>query len=148
MAENEEGNFNSGSFVCELCFDTKKGIVKPDEKIQFFNQVDFVKSSCYLGDRLNIGGGSEAAVTARLELDGLNYRMCGVTLWEKVFVENERIYQSCVRSPMLYGSKTWCLGENEMAILKRTEKAVMIATFGVKMIEKKRTQELMSLLGL
>ena len=29
-----------------------------------------MKSFCYLGDRLNASGGSEAAVTARRELDG------------------------------------------------------------------------------
>ena len=50
---------------------------------------------------------------------------------------------------MLYGSETWYLRENEMAILRRTEKkAMMRAMCGVKMIEKRRTQELMSLLGL
>ena len=35
-----------------------------------------------------------------------------------------------------------------MAILKRTEKATMRAMCGVKIIDKKRRQELMSLLGL
>ena len=75
--------------------------------------------------------------------------MWGVTtLWEKVFVKNEKIYQSCVRSAMQYGSETWCLRENEMAIFKRTEKAMMRAICGVKIIEKRRHQELMSLLGL
>ena len=48
---------------------------------------------------------------------------------------------------MLYGSETWCLRENEMAIL-RTEKAMMRAMCEVKIIEKRRKQELMSLLGL
>ena len=35
-----------------------------------------------------------------------------------------------------------------MAILSRTEKAMIRAMCGVKMIEKRRSQELMSLLGL
>ena len=59
-----------------------------------------------------------------------------------------RIYQSCIRSAVLYGSETWCLRENEMAILRRTKKAIMRAMCGVKIIEKRRSQELMSLLGL
>ena len=46
---------------------------------------------------------------------------------------------------MLHESETWCLRENEMAIL-RTEKAMVRAMCGVKIIEK-RSQELMSLLG-
>ena len=36
-----------------------------------------------------------------------------------------KIYQSCVRSAMLYGSETWCLRENKMEILRRTEKVMM-----------------------
>ena len=36
-------------FVCELCVDTTEGIVEPGEEISFFDQVDFVKSFCYLG---------------------------------------------------------------------------------------------------
>ena len=59
-----------------------------------------------------------------------------------------RIYQGCVRSAMLYGSKTWCLRENEMAVLRRTEKAIMGAMCGAKTIQKRKSQELMSLLGL
>ena len=57
------------------------------------------------------------------------------------------IYQSCIRSAMLYGRKTWCLRENEMAI-SRTEKAMMRAMCRVKLIEKRRSQKLMSFLGL
>ena len=60
----------------------------------------------------------------------------------------ERIYQSCIISAMLCGSKAWCLRENEMAILRRTEKAMMRAMCVVKMIEKRRSQEHTSLLGL
>ena len=70
-----------------------------------------------------------------------------VALWEKVFAENERIYQSYIRSAMLYRNKTWCLRENEMAILRRTEKT-MRALCKVKMTEKRMSQELMSLLSL
>ena len=35
------------------------------------------------------------------------------------------VYRSCVRSAMLYGSETWCLRETEMAILRRTERAMV-----------------------
>ena len=55
-------------FVCELCVYTMEGIVKPDEELSFSDQVEFVKSFCYLGDRLNASGGSKAAVTARMKI--------------------------------------------------------------------------------
>ena len=92
----------------------------------------------------------EAAVTARTRIGWIKFRACGELLYGRKFsLKNKgRIYQSCVRSAMLYGSETWCLRENEMAILRRTEKAMMRARCGVKMIEKRRSQELMSLLGL
>ena len=48
---------------------------------------------------------------------------------------------------MLYGKEAWCLRENEMAILRRTVKAVMRAMCGVNLIEKS-SQELVNLLGL
>ena len=49
---------------------------------------------------------------------------------------------------MLYGSETWCLRENEMAILRKTERAMVRVMCGVKLMEKKRTEDLMEMLGL
>ena len=54
------------------------------------------------------------------------------------------VHQNCVRLAMLYGSETLCLRENEMAILRRTERAMC----GAKLIEKKRMEDLMEMLGL
>ena len=59
-----------------------------------------------------------------------------------------RIYQTCVRSAMRYGSETWCLRENEVAILRQTESAMIKAMCGVKLMDKKNTEELMVMLGL
>ena len=136
-------------FVCELCVYTKEGLVKPGEELSFSDLVDFVKSFCYLEDRLNASGGSEAAVTARTRIILIKFRECGELLHGRKFLlkMKGKVYQSCVRSAMLYGSETWYLRENEMAIL-RTEKAMMRPMCGVKIIEKRRSQELMSLLGL
>ena len=136
-------------FVCELCANTKKGIVEPGEELSFFDQVDFVKSFCYLGDRLNASGGSEAAITARTRIGWIKFRECGKLLYGRKFSlkMKGKIYQSCVRSAMLYGSETWLLRENKMAILRRTKKTMMRAMCGVKIIEKRRSQELVSLDG-
>ena len=132
-------------FVCELCVYTKKGIVEPSEDLSFFDQVDFIKSFCYLGDRLNASGGSEAAVTPRTRIGWIKLRICGELLHGRKFSlkVKGKMYQSCVISAMLYGSETWYLRESEMAILRRTEKAMMRAMCGIKIIEKRRSQELM-----
>ena len=60
-------------FVCELCVNTKEGIVEPGEELSFFDQVDFVKIFCYFGDRLNVSGRSEAAVTARMRFGWIKF---------------------------------------------------------------------------
>ena len=98
-------------FVCKLCVDTKEGIVEPGEEISFFDQVDFVKSICNLEDRLNASGGSEAAVTGKRRIGWIKFRKCGELLYGRKFSlkMKEMIYQSCIRSAMLYGSETWCL---------------------------------------
>ena len=50
---------------------------------------------------------------------------------------------------MLYGSETWCLRESETDILRsRTERAMVRAMSGAKLMGKKRTEDLMEMLGL
>ena len=49
---------------------------------------------------------------------------------------------------MLYGSETWCLTENEVAILRRAERSIVRAMCGVKLVDKRSTEELMNMLGL
>ena len=95
-------------------------------------------------------GDCEAAVTARARIGSVKFRECGELLNSKRFSLKLKgmLYQSCVRSAMLYGSETWCLRENEMAILRRTERAMVRAMCGAKLMEKKRTEDLMEMLGL
>ena len=113
--------------------------MEPGKEISFFDQVDFVKSFRYLMDSLNASGGSEAAVTARTRIGWIKFRECEELLYGRKFSLKMKgwIYQCCIRSAMLYGSETWCLKENEMAILRRTEKAMMRTMCGLKMIDKK-----------
>ena len=56
--------------------------------------------------------------------------------------------KNCERSAMLYGSETWCLGQNEAGMLQRTERAMMRSMCGVKLMDKKSTNGLMQDVGL
>ena len=56
------------------------------------------------------------------------------------------VYRSCIRSAMLHGSETWCLRENEMAILRKTERVMVRSMCGVKLVDKKNTEGLMEIL--
>ena len=49
---------------------------------------------------------------------------------------------------MLYESKTWCLKEKQVAILRRVERSMMKVMYGVKLVDKWNTEELMDMLGL
>ena len=58
------------------------------------------------------------------------------------------VYKSYVRSAILHGSKTCCLKESEMGILRRTERSMVRAMSGVQLIDRKRSVVLMFMLGL
>ena len=54
--------------------------------MSFFYQVDFVKSFCYLENRLNASGESEAAVTSRTKIGWIKFREFGKLLYRKKFL--------------------------------------------------------------
>ena len=56
--------------------------------------------------------------------------------------------KSRVPSAILYASKTWCLNDKEVAILRSTERTMLIAMCGVKLMDRKNTSELVTILGL
>ena len=75
---------------------------------------------------MNDSGEREAILTARTRLRWIKFREFGELLHGRkdLLKMKEMIYLSRMRSAMLYGSETWCLRENEMMILRRTEKAM------------------------
>ena len=115
-----------------------------------YDEVETVKGFCYLGDRLNAKSGCETAVTARIRIGGMEFRECGKLLLKSRFFLKMKgmVYRSCVRSAMLYGSETWSSRENEMIILRRTERAMVRSMCGVKLEDGKNTDNLMKMLGL
>ena len=50
-------------------------------------------------------------------------------------------------SVMLYESKAWCLGQSEIEILQRTQRAIVGALCGMKMVDKKMMKDPMQMLG-
>ena len=49
---------------------------------------------------------------------------------------------------MLYGSETWCLVQNEIWILQRTERAMLNSMCGLNLMDKKLTKDIMEILDL
>ena len=80
----------------------------------------------------------------------MKFRKCGELLRLRRFSLKMKgmVYRSCVRSAMLYGSETSCLRENEMILLRRTERAMVTSMCGVKLVDGKNTEDLMKMPGL
>ena len=151
MCESKEGDpeFGKRFCVCGRCKQVDNGLVEPVE--QLCEGVETVRAFCYFGDRVNASGGCEAAVTGKARTGWVKLKECGELLNSKRFSLKIKgmVNRSCVRSAMLYGSETWCLKENEMTTLRRTERAMVRAMCSSKKkVEKKRTEDLMEMLGL
>ena len=82
--------------------------------------------------------GSTAVVTARTRITWIEFRECWDLLHGRkcVIKIKGRIYLSCVRSAVLCRSETWCMRENERAVL-RTKKAIIRAMCEVALSEKR-----------
>ena len=62
-----------------------------DSVEELSEEVETVRGFCYLGDRVNAGGGCEAAVTARARIGWVKFRgMRGVAELKKVLAEAAR----------------------------------------------------------
>ena len=59
-----------------------------------------------------------------------------------------KVNKNYVRSAMLHGSKTWCLRENEVAILRIAERFMVRAMSIVKLVDMRNTIKLMDMLRL
>ena len=67
-----------------------------------------VKSYCYLGDILDGDGGTDHAATARIRNGWMMFRelLPFLTSRAPLLEMKGRVYASCVRSSMTYGSET------------------------------------------
>ena len=71
------------SFVCTRCSSMTAGTMAKKENL--WDNVETVKGFCYLDDRFNASGGSEAAVTARTKTGWVKFRECCEVLCGKRF---------------------------------------------------------------
>ena len=80
----------------------------------------------------------------------MKFRECGELLRGRRFSSRMKVMvcRICVRSAMLYGSETRCLRENEMVILRRTERTMVRSMSRMKLVDRKKTEDLMEMLGL
>ena len=99
--------------------------------------------------RVSVGGGCEAAATARTRCGWVTLRECGELLYGRLSLKLKwAVYKSNVRPAILFGSEAWFLKESEMGKLQRTERSMVRALCGVQLKDRKRSMDFMFMLGL
>ena len=120
-----------------------------EQEETFYEEVKTVREFTYLGDRVNAGGGCEAAVTAITRCWWVKLSECDELPhgWRFPLKLKGAVYKSCVRPAILYDSEACCLKENEMGILQRTERSMVRAMCGVQLKDRRRSMDLVFMLG-
>ena len=120
------------------------------QDVKLCDKVESVRELTYPGDRVSAGGGCEAAVTVTTRCGCVNFMEFDELLYGRRFSLSLKgaVYKIYLSPAMLYGSEAWCLKESEIGILRRTERSVVRAMYGVQLKDRKRSTDLMFMLGL
>src|SRR5260221_8826832 len=91
-----------------------------------------------LGDMINADGGADSAVVARVRSAWKKFRELSPILTRKgaSLVLKGKVYRSCVRSCMLYGSETWPMRAEHEGKLERAEMRMIRMVCGVSLRDK------------
>ena len=95
-------------FRCRRCDGTIQEVDLAEYLMVDGETYECVKSFCYLGDTLDGDGGADIAATARIRNGWMKFRELLPFLTSRAppLEMKGRVYASCVRSSMTYGSET------------------------------------------
>ena len=133
----------NGNFECRVCMNGAN-VECENASNSRLGELERVNSYFYLGDNVNGGGGSELAVTRRIGLGWKEFNSVSSILCGKRHTWNikEKIYRTCVRPVMTYGSETWVVRSVEKSILRRAEKRTLRMMSGVQLADGVGTKKL------
>ena len=100
--------------------------------------LESVDSFCYLGDMLGAGGGCESAVITRGRTAWGKYRdLLPILSSKNVALRTKgRVYDTCIRSAMLYGSETWTPRNTDLDRLQRNERGMTLSSGNPSMLRQ------------
>ena len=95
-------------FRCRRCDGTIQEVDLAEDLMADGETYECVKSFCYLGDTLDGDGGADRVATARIRNGWMKFRELLPFLTSRAppLKMKDRVYTSCVRSSMTYGSET------------------------------------------
>ena len=95
-------------FMCRRCDGTIQEVDLAEDLMVDGETYECVKSFCYLGDTLDGDGGADLSATSRIRNRWMKFRELLPFLTSRAppLEMKGRVYASCVRSSMTYGSET------------------------------------------
>ena len=140
------------SYKCKRCLGEACPIdVRPCKEVVLAGvTLEVVNSFVYLGDGICTGGGCELATVIRVRSAWGKFRELLPLLTSKVISLHTRgkLYNSCVRSTMIYGSECWALRSEDFKRLLHNERAMLLWMYHVKRGTRVNTTVLLELLNL
>ena len=128
-------------FRCRRCDGTIKDVDLAEDLMVDGETYECVKSFCYLGDTLDGDGGADFAATARIRNGWIKIR-------ELLPLEMKgRVYATCVRSSMTYGSETMPLLVDVGLKFERPEMQMIRWMCGISLEDRMTNEELRRLVG-
>ena len=132
-------------FVCKTCGNV-------EESLDLGNRVHLenVGKFCYLGDKLNGGGGANSASMSRARCAWRKFKeLSGILTRKEVSLKLKgKLYVTCVRSAMVYGSETWAMTAEQSGRLERTEMRMVRWMCGVSLRDRVPSAELRERMGI
>ncbi len=140
------------TFRCNRC----SGLARPidsrpmTEVTVGTERLEVVPSFCYLGDTLSSGGGCELASITRCRTAWGKFNELLPILTSRSIPITSRglVYNSCVRSIMLYASETWAPTSSVLHRLQRNDRAMIRWMCGVTTKDQASSQDLLGRLQL
>ena len=133
----------SNNFTSRKCEGNIGEAVEQEETL--CDEMQIIMHLTYLDNRVIAGGECEAAVIAKIRCWVVNLRECGELLYGREFPLK---LKWAVRPAILHGSEAWCLTENEIGILHRTERSTVRAMCGVLIKDRRKSIYLIFMLEL
>ena len=139
-------------FVCRRCTNELPPSPGPEftEVLHNGESLEVVQEFCYLGDVIGSSGGCYDAITARMKSAWKSFRELLPILSNRAisFRNRGHIFNSCVRSVLLYACETWPVTVADLNRLLRNDNLMVRWICGQKLSDRVPTAQLQAKLGI
>ena len=126
------------NYECDRC----KGLTNDEEDMKYVklgrDEIEVIKEFCYLGDMIGGDDSTSRAVTARMRAGWRKFKELSGALCTRMLSHRlkGRLYKSCVRSMMCYGSECWAMRKMDVRRMQATEMRMIRIMCGKSLKDK------------